>query len=80
VRIDPRRPKIEAAKQLGVQPTTIIARLIASADSWRETETTIRVLEGSGTSSLAHEVPLRTSGTWVMVLRRRPLGAYRIGL
>ena len=51
VRIDPLRPKIEAAKQLGVQPTTVVARLIASADSCREPETTIRVLEGSGTSA-----------------------------
>ena len=48
VRIDPLRPKIEATKQLGVQPATIVARLIASADSCRETETTIRVLEGLG--------------------------------
>jgi hypothetical protein len=46
VRIDQLRPKIEAGKQVGVQPTTIVARLIANADSCRETETAIRVFEG----------------------------------
>jgi hypothetical protein len=46
VRIDPLRPKIEVAKQVGVQPTTIVATLIANADSCRETETRMRVLEG----------------------------------